>query len=155
MKWGYQGNFKPVYFFFYEKISHEQKHKQTLTNKTKLRKHKIFKTTIFRANKLLRGWELPVLRFSTFMRAKSFRKKNKQGWNCLDNLISLYYYGELVKSIVATKFFRSYHFPKIHRSVLRKITIDLLYFWAVYDVNLWEKNFGRSTASSCRTNIFI
>ena len=23
--WGYQGNFKPVYFFFYEKISHTQK----------------------------------------------------------------------------------------------------------------------------------
>ena len=47
------------------------------------------------------------------------------------------------------------HFPKIHRSVLRKITIDLLYFWDVYDVNLWEKKFGKSTAYSCRTNIFI
>ena len=34
---------------------------------------------------------------------------------------------------------QSEHFPKIHRSVLRKITIDLLYFWDVYDVNLWEK----------------
>ena len=31
------------------------------------------------------------------------------------------------------------HLPKIHRSVLRKITIDLLYFWDIYDVNLWEK----------------
>ena len=28
--------------------------------------------------------------------------------------------------------------PKIHRSVPHKITIDLLYFWDVYDVNLWE-----------------
>ena len=28
------------------------------------------------------------------------------------------------------------HFPKIHRSVLRKITVDLLYFSDVYDVNL-------------------
>ena len=26
------------------------------------------------------------------------------------------------------------HFPKIHRSVLRKITIDLLYFLDVYEV---------------------
>ena len=26
------------------------------------------------------------------------------------------------------------HFPKICRSVLRKIIIDLLYFWDVYDV---------------------
>ena len=47
------------------------------------------------------------------------------------------------------------NFPKIHRSVLRKITIDLLYFWDVFDVNLREKNVGRSTAYSCRTNVFI
>ena len=31
------------------------------------------------------------------------------------------------------------HFPKIHRSVLCKIIIDLLYFWDVYDVNLLKK----------------
>ena len=31
------------------------------------------------------------------------------------------------------------HFPKIHGSDLRKIAIDLLYFWDVYDVNQWEK----------------
>ena len=32
------------------------------------------------------------------------------------------------------------HFQGIHRSVLYKITIDyLLYFWDVYDINLWEK----------------
>ena len=46
------------------------------------------------------------------------------------------------------------HFPKIHRSVLRKIAIDLLYFWDVYDVNLLEENFIRSTTRSCRTNVF-
>ena len=34
------------------------------------------------------------------------------------------------------------HFPKIHRSVLCQITIDQLY----YDANLWEKNYGKSTA---------
>ena len=39
------------------------------------------------------------------------------------------------------------HFPKIHRSVLRKIAIDLLYFWDVHDANLWEKNSGRSNIS--------
>ena len=47
------------------------------------------------------------------------------------------------------------HFPKIHRSVLRKITIDPLYFWDIYDVNLWEKNFERKTAYLWRPNIFI
>ena len=53
-------------------------------------------------------------------------------------------------------FFKAFinHFPKVHRSVVHKITIDLLYFWDVYDVNLWEENFGRSTACSCRTNVF-
>ena len=47
------------------------------------------------------------------------------------------------------------HFPKIHRSVFHNIKIYLLYFWDVFDVSLWEKNFGRSTAYSCRTNVFI
>ena len=43
------------------------------------------------------------------------------------------------------------HFPKVHRNALRKITIYLLHFWGIYDVNLWEKNVDRSTAYSCRT----
>ena len=30
------------------------------------------------------------------------------------------------------------YFPKIHGSVLHKIAIDLLYFWDIYDINLWE-----------------
>ena len=33
----------------------------------------------------------------------------------------------------------STHFPKIHRSVLCKITIVISYFWDVSDVNLWKK----------------
>ena len=37
------------------------------------------------------------------------------------------------------------HFPKIHRSVLCKIAIDPLYFWDIYDIYLWEKNYSRST----------
>ena len=36
-------------------------------------------------------------------------------------------------------------FPKIHISVLCKITIDLLYFWDAYDVIYEKKNYGRST----------
>ena len=31
------------------------------------------------------------------------------------------------------------NFQKIHKSVLHKIKIDLLYFWDGYDINLWEK----------------
>ena len=33
--------------------------------------------------------------------------------------------------------------------------IFLLYFYDAYDINLWKNNFGRSTAYSCRTNVFI
>ena len=47
------------------------------------------------------------------------------------------------------------HFPKTLRSVLHKTTIDPLYFWDIYDVNLWEKNFERKTAYLWRPNIFI
>ena len=43
------------------------------------------------------------------------------------------------------------HFLKIHRSAVHKITIVLLYFYNAYDVNLWEKYFGRSMASPCTT----
>ena len=32
--------------------------------------------------------------------------------------------------------------------------VFLLYFYDAYYVNLWEKNFGRSTGYSCRTNVF-
>ena len=37
------------------------------------------------------------------------------------------------------------HFLKIH-NVLLKIAIDLLYFWEVYNISLWEKNYSRSMA---------
>ena len=47
------------------------------------------------------------------------------------------------------------HFPKIPRRVLYKITIDLFHFWDVYDVNLWEQKFDRSTACPCKTSVFI
>ena len=44
---------------------------------------------------------------------------------------------------------------RVHRSVLCKITIDLLYFWDIYDVNLLEQSIGRSTAYSCRANFIV
>ena len=33
--------------------------------------------------------------------------------------------------------------------------IFLLYFYNAYNVNLWEKFFGRSTAYLCKTNVFV
>ena len=45
VKWGYQDNFKPVYFFFKEKISRAQKHSQatkqltSINQQNKIKKH--------------------------------------------------------------------------------------------------------------------
>ena len=46
--WGYQGNFKPV--FFYEKISRKNTHKQKPTKKTKISEQKTTKATVFCAH---------------------------------------------------------------------------------------------------------
>ena len=51
-------------------------------------------------------------------------------------------------------FFWRFHksFSEIHWSILRKIAIDLLYFWDVYDVNLWEKKLGQKYGLQSRSN---
>ena len=38
------------------------------------------------------------------------------------------------------------HFPKIDVDVLRKIAIDVFYFWDIFGVTLWEKNYSRRMA---------
>ena len=58
VKWGYQGNFKPVYFF-YEKISHAQIHSQAKINQQN-------KAKTFHVHKLLTGWKSFVLHFGAF-----------------------------------------------------------------------------------------
>ena len=61
----------------------------------------------------------------------------------------------VIKIPICQNIKHKYHFPKIHKSVLRKIIKDLLHFRGVYDVIYEKKFFGRSTAYSCRTNIFV
>ena len=46
-------------------------------------------------------------------------------------------------------------FEKIHKSTFQQMQVFLLYFYDAYDVNLWEKKFGKSTTYSCRTNVLI
>ena len=72
-----------------------------------------------------------------------------------ENLSAFLQIKTIEKSISEKKINYIIHFPKIQRSVLRKITIDLLHFRDVYDVILREKDFGRNTAYSCRTIVFI
>ena len=74
VKWGYQDNFKPVYFFFCEKIWCAQKAQKCQTSN-----FNSFGWLMFACNVLLYARNLFVN-----------KKINKQAWNCLDNLISLY-----------------------------------------------------------------
>ena len=72
VKWGYQDNFKPVYFF-YEKISHTKKHSQAKINQqNKIKQTLNYKGNNFsRAQKLLR-WKSLLLRFGAFCAFKTF-----------------------------------------------------------------------------------
>ena len=87
---------KPIsslFIFFWEKFSRPQNH---LTSKPQLTKQKQANKKQQRqqllTQKFLRGWKTFCI-LILFVCAKSFRKKHKQAWNCLDNLILLYYWG--------------------------------------------------------------
>ena len=54
-------------------------------------KTKISEEFCIKAWKLLRRWKSFVLRWVLFCTREIFLCKNKQVWNCLDNLSSLYY----------------------------------------------------------------
>ena len=72
--------------FFYEKTLCAQKRKSNQNQWT--RQKQVNKGNKFsRAQKLLRGWKLFVLRFGAFLWLKFFRKKNRLTWNCPNNLI--------------------------------------------------------------------
>ena len=76
---------KIILIFYLRKIFVTQKHvtSKTPANKTKTSKQKTTKATILRAQKLVRGKRLFILR--VFFYLKSLLKK--KNWNCLDNLI--------------------------------------------------------------------
>ena len=75
-----------------------KKKKQTLNNKG---------NNFSRAQKLLRGWKLFVLRLMLFLRSKFFRKKNKEVWNCPNNLIcyttEVYPYQHTYREFICTR----------------------------------------------------
>ena len=60
------------------KTNEQNKNKQALNNKG---------NNFWCKQKLLRGWKSFVYVWVLFLRSNSFRKKNKQTWNCPDNLI--------------------------------------------------------------------
>ena len=85
--WGYKDNFKPIFFFFFEeKISRAQKHvaPRSLCAREKLLPS-LFSVSLFLFCYL-------IFASDVFLCARNFFiKKNKQAWNCLDNVNLLYY----------------------------------------------------------------
>ena len=101
VKWGYQDNFKHVYLFIYlfcEKILRAQKHSQANINQ----QNKIKQTLNNKGNNFLCAQTSKMVKvacfaFWCFLCARNlFVKINTQAWNCLDNLISLYYWRVLL-----------------------------------------------------------
>ena len=102
--WGYQDNFKPIYFF-YENILSVKKHqnaKQTTFTLLKVFVHAktcclFFVCFVF---VLLVGFCLIYI----LVCSRLFRKKNKLTWHCPDNLI--YYTTDVIKNLfVGTSFY--------------------------------------------------
>ena len=87
MRW--TGQFQACLFFFWRKdfARTKTRHKQKSTNKTK---NKL--TLNNKGNNFSRAHKLP--RCDVFLCVQNLfvKKKNKQAWNCLINLIILYYY---------------------------------------------------------------
>ena len=79
VKWGYQDNFKPV-FFFNEKISRAQKSLKRKTN------------DFYPLTRKIVAFDFVLFCLWVFLCAQNLCvKKNTQAWNCLDNLILQYY----------------------------------------------------------------
>ena len=95
VKWGYQDNFKPVYVFFTKKF-HAQKKKHSQANINQ--QNKIKQTLSNKGNNLscaqiFKRVKVACFTFWYFSCVRNlFVKKDKQAWNCLDNLIFLYYW---------------------------------------------------------------
>ena len=93
VKWGYQDNFKPVNYFFYEKISRPQKHSQANINQqNRITQTLNNKGNNFSSAQTSKRVKVACFAFWCILCARNhFVKKNKQAWNCPDNVILLYY----------------------------------------------------------------
>ena len=63
--------------------------------------------------------------------------QNKTSQNFKMSLTRIYWYVCCEMNVFFFEVFVN-HFPKIRWKILHRITADLLYFWLIYDVNLWE-----------------
>ena len=97
VKLGYQDNFEPVYyyFFFYKKTSRAQKApKRKTSNFHTLKSSRVQKIVAFVVLCLVNFALLVDFFLKVFLCLRNLfvkKKLNKQAWNCLDNLILLYY----------------------------------------------------------------
>ena len=116
------------------KMNQQNKDKLTLNNKS---------NNFSRAQILLRGWKSFVLRLALFVHAKYFLKKNKQAWNCLDNLILLYYWRVplltcLLKIYLYTLIFICTHLHECYKTskVLNLFIKNINNFWKSWILNV-------------------
>ena len=89
------GQFQACLFIFLRVWAKKNAHKQKSTNKTKLSEHLTTKATFFLQAKTSKRMKVVRFAFWCFFYAQNLLvKKNKQAWNCPDNLSILYYYPE-------------------------------------------------------------
>ena len=106
VNWGYQDNFRPVYYFFYEKILNAKKApKRKTSDFHPFRSFYAQKTVVFVVFCSLIFVLLVYVCLWVFLYARNLfvKKKNKQVWNCLDSLNSLYYW-KFISSIIKNSF---------------------------------------------------
>ena len=116
------------------KMIQQNKDKLTLNNKD---------NNFSRPQILLRGWKSFVLRLVLYVHAKYFRKKNKQAWNCLDNLILLYYWRvplltRLLNFYLYTLIFICTHLHECYKTskVLNLFIKNINNFWKSWILNV-------------------
>ena len=95
MKWGYQDNFKYVYFFLWKNFARTKRTERKTNNFHLLRSictRKKLLPLLFSICLILFCWLIFDCECFFCARNLFVKKINKQAWNCLDNIISLYYW---------------------------------------------------------------
>ena len=120
VKWGYQDNFKLVFVFFTKRFPAHKKHSQANINQ----QDKIKQTLKNKGNNFSRAQtskrvKVACFAFWCFLCARNlFVKKeiNKQAWNCLDNLILLYFWNLILLYIPWIVMFLGFTNTKVNKN---------------------------------------
>ena len=96
VKWGYQDNFKLVYFFLRKDFARTKHSQANINQQNKIKETLNNKVNSFSRAQTYKSLKVTCFAFECFLCARNLfvkiKTKKKQAWNCLDNLISLYYW---------------------------------------------------------------